>query len=69
MRNLFDRENIVDVYSRTGKPDDDGNPPIRESYVSEEQYLAAVENWRAYCKDPDNYGTPRTITVGATLSF
>ncbi|MCK4257120.1 TonB-dependent receptor, partial [candidate division WOR-3 bacterium] len=25
--NLFDRENIINVYSYTGKPDDDGNPP------------------------------------------
>ncbi|MCU0610320.1 MAG: TonB-dependent receptor [Candidatus Eisenbacteria bacterium] len=69
VRNLFDRVNIVDAYSRTGRPDDDGNPPTRESYASEEQYRRAIENWRAYCKDPDNYGTPRTITVGATLSF
>jgi outer membrane receptor protein involved in Fe transport len=69
IRNLFDHVNIVDVYSRTGQPDDDGNIPLRESYATEEEWHQAVENWRRYVTDPDHYGQPRTVTVGATLSF
>lgn len=69
VRNLFNRQNIVDVYDRTGKPDDNGNMPLRESYSDEETWRQAVENWRKYVKDPSNYGQPRTITVGATMSF
>jgi outer membrane receptor protein involved in Fe transport len=69
VRNLFDRVNVVDVYPRTGQPDDDGNIPLRESYSAAEEWEEAVENWRAYAADPDHYGRPRTVTVGATLNF
>jgi outer membrane receptor protein involved in Fe transport len=69
VRNLFDRVNVVDVYPRTGEPDDDGNIPLRESYATEEEWQQAVQNWRVYAKDPDHYGQPRTVTVGATLNF
>ncbi|MBN1424175.1 TonB-dependent receptor [Candidatus Fermentibacteria bacterium] len=69
IRNLFDTENVADVYPRTGRPDDNGTPPLREAYATEEQYLGALENWGAYCKDPNNYGAPRTMTIGATLRF
>ncbi len=69
VRNLFDTVNVVDVYPRTGQPDDDGNIPQRESYATEEEWARAVQNWRAYTKDPDHYGQPRTVTVGATVNF
>lgn len=69
VRNVFDVENVVDVYPRTGRPDDNGTAPHREAYASEEQYRHAVENWRAFCKDPNNYGAPRTMTIGATVRF
>jgi outer membrane receptor protein involved in Fe transport len=69
IRNLFDYVNVVDVYARTGQPDDDGNMPVRESYATEEEWRAAVENWKRYCKDPDHYGQPRTVTVGMTVNF
>jgi outer membrane receptor protein involved in Fe transport len=69
VRNLFDRVTVVDVYSRTGEPDDNGNIPLRESYATEEEWQEAKENWKAYVTDPDNYGRPRTVTVGMTVNF
>jgi hypothetical protein len=69
VRNLFDKVNVVDVYDRTGKPDDDGYAPLRESYRTVEEYLAATENWKAFVKDPDHYGGPRRILIGATFDF
>ncbi len=69
VRNFFDKVNIVDVYARTGEPDDNGLGPLRDSYATEEEYLLAVENWRVYAKDPVNYGSPRMVTVGATINF
>ncbi|MBN1425370.1 TonB-dependent receptor [Candidatus Fermentibacteria bacterium] len=69
VRNLFDQRNVVDVYPVTGKPDDNGNIPLRESYADEETWQQAVENWKRYVDDPANYDQPRTITVGATMRF
>ncbi len=69
VRNLFDRENVDDVYAVTGEPDDDGYKPTRESYATEEQWEAAVADWAVYVKDPINYGAPRTMAVGVTVGF
>ncbi len=52
--NLFDRKNVVNVYSVTGKPDYSG-PFTPHSYE--------------YDNDPENYGNPRTIYLGLRLSF
>ncbi len=69
VRNLFDAENVVDVYKNTGLPDDNGNPPDREGYATEEAWRAAYDNWKSRYKTPVNYGNPRIIRVGATLHF
>jgi hypothetical protein len=69
VRNLFDVENVVDVYKNTGKPDDNGNPPDPEGYATEETWRAAYENWKRRYKTPEYYGNPRIIRVGATLQF
>ena len=69
VRNLFDEENVGDVYKNTGMPDDNGNAPDREGWPTEESYQAALANWRARYKDPDNYSNPRIIRVGATVQF
>jgi hypothetical protein len=73
--NLLDVENILDVHTHTGKPDDDGrlpewDPAAYSSYEdygydsAEEWYQDHLQKWRLYTKDPTNYGTPRTIRVG-----
>jgi hypothetical protein len=69
VRNLFDVENVVDVYRNTGKPDDNGNPPDPEGYASEATWRAAYENWKVRYRDPINYSNPRIIRTGAMLHF
>jgi outer membrane receptor protein involved in Fe transport len=54
IRNLFDRKNVVQVFARTGKPDD---PGPGESGYSDNYDLSYY------------YGTPRTINVGLRLYF
>ncbi len=69
VRNLFDVENVVNIYRSTGKPDDDSYKPTRESFSSEEEWKKAVEDWYKYVKNPNNYGEPRIIKLGLRLSF
>ena len=52
--NLFDRENVIDVYGVTGEPDYSGPfTPFSNEYDS----------------DPENYGNPRTIYCGLRVGF
>lgn len=78
--NLFDHKNVRDVYARTGKPDDDGDPPQWEpsqyqnyeerGYSSAwEYYLADLANWKRYVSDPTNFGEPRRIRLGIFTEF
>jgi outer membrane receptor protein involved in Fe transport len=83
IRNVFNFENIVEVWPRTGKPDDNDIPPIwdpanlgdyadyeRWGYASPEaMYETDVESWRRYSKDPSHYGIPRIVRVGVNLRF
>ncbi len=54
VRNLFDRLNVLQVYSRTGQPDDPG--PGATSYTDN------YDVWHYY-------GTPRTINIGLRVFF
>jgi hypothetical protein len=54
VRNLMDRENVVSVFARTGKPDDPGPGVTGYSDNYDRSYY---------------YGTPRTINVGLRLYF
>ena len=64
--NLFNRKNVLNVYSRTGKPDNDGNDPIASLSTSQEE-LDFYD--RLYDKDPQNYSAPRTIRTGLEFNF
>jgi hypothetical protein len=70
--NLFDRRNILHVYSNTGKPDDDGyhyeltvdpdgDGPLTAEDVNRYHRLLA--------KDPQNYDVPRTVRWGIEFVF
>lgn len=61
VENLFDRRNIVNVYTNTGEPDSDG---LASSLSEEDQELYELMN-----KDPQNYDTPRTLRWGLELLF
>lgn len=80
VRNLLNRENVLNVYPMTGKPDDDGDPPQWEPSMYQnyeehgysspwEYYQAHLSNWRLYVKDPTNYGNPRTVRIGLFIKF
>jgi hypothetical protein len=70
--NLFDIRNIASLYRYTGDPDDDG-------FLSSSYGLNAIEaatysqafydQYSIKVNSPYNYGTPRIIRLGATLSF
>ncbi|MCK4352629.1 TonB-dependent receptor [candidate division WOR-3 bacterium] len=63
VRNLLNTKNVVDIYSRTGKPDDNGDPPkwIKENYESQyEDYNARhgknyKSGWDMYLDDLANW--------------
>jgi len=64
--NLFNRRNIVNVYSRTGSPDNDGwNTDAGLSLDQDEvDYYDDL-----YDNDPQNFSPPRTIRTGLELTF
>ncbi len=75
--NVFNRANVLDVYSGTGKPDDTGwlNTPEGQSYVSNTQTvtdssrMTGEQKYRFRENDPTFYDTPRQIRLGMTVSF
>ncbi|UCD17349.1 MAG: TonB-dependent receptor [Candidatus Zixiibacteriota bacterium] len=72
VENLFDRRNVVDVYSNTGLPDDDGRrydltaDPDGDGPATAED---ANEFYRLLAKDPTNYSAPRTVRFGLEFNF
>lgn len=66
--NLFDRRNIINVYSSTGQPDDDGSLSQNDNLPTQEQQeLVRLDH--LYDHDPQNYSPPRTIRFGLELTF
>lgn len=64
--NLFDKRNVINVYSRTGQPDNDG-ASIGAGLSLDADALSRAD--RLYDHDPLNYGTPRTIRTGIKINF
>ena len=66
--NVFNTENIVDVYRYTGSPDNDGYLAVLtdRSQIDPDAYrdLYAVK-----VNNPFNYGAPRTIRLGVRFDF
>jgi hypothetical protein len=72
VENLFDRRNIIDVYSNTGRPDEDGrrfeltaDPDGSGPYTAED----VNRFYRLLARDPQNYSAPRTIRLGLEFNF
>lgn len=61
VENLFDRRNIINVYTNTGEPDDDG--------IGWNLSTADQQEYRLMNKDPQNYDTPREIRWGIEYVF
>lgn len=75
VQNLLDQRNIVNVYTATGSPDDDGYlaSAIGQSVINgfsddnfRNGYLMSYQ-WRVL--NPDFYSIPRRIYVGASVNF
>ena len=64
--NLFNKQNVIQVYPRTGRPDYDGSTPIATLATNQQE----INYWDAlYDKDPQNYSPPRTIRTGLEFNF
>ncbi len=64
--NLFDRRNIINVYTRTGLPDDDRNA-YGDGLATNQIELDGAD--LLYDHDPQNYSPPRTVRTGFEISF
>lgn len=68
--NVLNTKNIVNVYTATGLPDNDGyfSTAPGASYI-ENQGSDAKKLYDYLVDDVNNYGTPRIIRLGARLTF
>ncbi len=71
--NLLNSKNILGVYNFTGNPDDDGylSSAQGQLYVNNNPTTATsfTDQYNIYTNNPGNYGRPRVIRIGLTLSF
>jgi outer membrane receptor protein involved in Fe transport len=71
-QNILGLKNITKVYRYTGTPDDDGFVNSAEALATIQAALnpqAFKDQYNAYTNRSDNYGQPRRIYFGATLTF
>ncbi len=66
IENLFNRRNVVNVYSFTGLPDRDGVSVTDGGLITAEEVSRLHD---LITKDPQNYGPPRTVRTGLQFSF
>jgi hypothetical protein len=69
---LMNTKNVIDVYSYTGNPDDDGflNFADYQTEISTQNNEEAYRNYYAmYINTPYSYSLPRTIRLGVQFSF
>jgi len=66
VENLFDRRNVVDVYTATGEPDDDAFIALN---VNSPDYEEEKRLYELLAKDPLNYDHPRQLRVGLEFNF
>lgn len=64
--NLFNRKNVLDVYTRSGLPDDDLNVQGAGLALDQEE-LNKYDH--LFDHDPQNYSPPRTVRTGFEITF
>ena len=70
--NLLNAKNILNVYSATGDPDDDGyltSPKYQSQIRSQIDPQAFIDMYSLYVNRGGNYSTPRQIKIGASFNF
>ncbi len=66
VENLFDRRNVVNVYTSTGEADDDARIALN---VNSPDYEQEVLLYDLLAKDPQNYDHPRQVRMGMEFNF
>lgn len=66
VENLFDRRNVVDVYTSTGSPDNNGLMALN---VNSPTYEQEKRWYTLMARDPQNYEEPRTVRMGLEFKF
>jgi outer membrane receptor protein involved in Fe transport len=72
IQNLFDTRNIINVYSYTGNPDDDGylSSAVGQSIAPQQTSPSAfVDQYNIKVNNPNNYSLPRRARIGVQLNF
>ncbi len=64
--NLFDRKNVLNVYTRTGLADNDAQQPGASLSLNASE-VGRLD--RLYDHDPQNYSAPRTVRTGLEINF
>lgn len=72
VQNVFNFQNILNVYPATGNPDDDGyltspNGQKEAVQTTNPQSFALLYQYRV--NDPNNYSAPRLVRLGASINF
>ena len=65
--NLFDRKNVLSVYTNTGRPDNDGEILGVGVAISNPDEIGYYNH--LYDHDPQNFSAPRTIRLGMEFNF
>ena len=71
-QNLLNGQNIVNVYSFTGSPEDDGyvtSGPGQETVSGQISVPAFLDQYSIKVNDPNNYSIPRRMRVGVQFNF
>jgi len=66
VENLFDRRNVIDVYTSTGSPDNNGLLALN---VNSPTYQQEKLWYELMARDPQNYDLPRQLRVGFEFNF
>jgi hypothetical protein len=72
IENLFNKRNVIDVYTNTGRPDDDDRIyDMTSDPDGDGPYTADDVNryYRMMANDPQNYSTPRKFRIGMEFNF
>ena len=70
--NVLNAKNIINVYSSTGNPDDDGYlsaPEWQREIASQTNADSYAELYRLYVNNFYNYSSPRQIRIGMIFNF
>ena len=70
--NLLNTKNILNVYSYTGNPDDDGYLASATGQANVDRSVspqAFTDQYNIYLNNPSFYARPRTIRIGVLLDF